>query len=120
MEPTNQATVARRLDAIIRELGKSRREMASFLDVGESRLGNWLASGPKGNMPAEAAMALLCSKVPALTMDYIYMGRLDGVPINLAVRLKARELGLEPDAQDLPRALVLDAVIASSRREGAT
>lgn len=116
MGNTMQHAVAVRLAAIMKELGKSRREMAEFLDVGESRLGNWLGSGEKSNMPSEAAMARLCEKVPLLTMDYIYLGRLDAVPYAAAIRLKARELGLDPDAPDLDLAPVAAAVGLSNRR----
>jgi transcriptional regulator with XRE-family HTH domain len=111
-----QQAVAVRLAAIMRELGKNRRDMAEFLGVGESRLGNWLGTGEKANMPSEAAMARLCEQVPALTMDYIYLGRLDAVPYSAAIRLKARELGLDPDAPDLDLGPVAAAVGLSNRR----
>lgn len=116
MENTMQQAVAARLAAIMKELGKKRREMADFLDVSESRLGNWLGSGEKANMPHEAAMVLLCDKVPFLTMDYIYRGRLDCVPYAFAIRLKARELGLDPDQPDIDLEPVAAAVGLSNRR----
>lgn len=116
MGSTMQQAVAVRLAAIMKELKKSRREMAEFLEVGESRLGNWLGTGEKANMPSEAAMARLCEKVPLLTMDYIYLGRLDAVPYSHAIRLKARELGLDPDDPGVDLAPVAAAVGLSNRR----
>lgn len=69
----------------------NRRQMASFLNTSESKLGNWLGNGLKANKPAEEAMVLLCEKVPGLTLDYLYRGVLDHVPMALAIRLQASE-----------------------------
>ena len=111
-----QQAVARRLIAIMAELGKNKRQMCEFLDVSEGRFGNWIGRGEKANMPAEDVMARLCELVPHLTMDYIYLGRLDGVKTSLAIRLKAREMGIDPDQADFPEGGVLQAVALSSRR----
>lgn len=110
-----QQAVAGRLAAIMDELGKNRREMAAFLDVGESRLGNWLGKGAKSNRPAEDAMVRLVKQVPALTMDYIYLGRLDAVPMALAIRLKAREMGIDPNQPGQEEAVA--AALATSNRK---
>ena len=40
----------------------------------------------------------LCDILPGLTMDYLYRGRLDGLPMQLAIRLASREMGIDPDA----------------------
>jgi transcriptional regulator with XRE-family HTH domain len=97
METPLQQEVARRLRAVMGELKLNRRQMADYLGVAENRLGNWLGKGPKSSMPAEEALILLCRKVPGLTLDYMYRGLLDHVPTGLAIRLMAREQGMDPD-----------------------
>lgn len=116
METPMQQAVAKRLIAIMAELKKNKRQMCDFLGVSEGRFGNWIGRGEKANMPAEEYMARLCEKIPYLTMDYIYLGRLDAVTTSLAIRLKAREMGLDPDQADFPQERVLQEVGLSSRR----
>ena len=94
-KPT-QGKVAARLTAVRAHVGKNVTEMAAWLDVPRSRYSNWEHEG--GNFPAEETIAALCDQVPGLTMDYIYRGRLDGMPIALAIQLTARELGEDPSA----------------------
>jgi len=102
MESVLQQAVARRLRAVMSELGMNRRQFAGFLDVAEGKLGNWLGNGAKANMPAEEAMVLLCEKAPGLTLDYIYRGVLDHVPMALAIRLQAWEQGVPVTREDQP------------------
>jgi hypothetical protein len=89
-----QQDIARRLRAVMAELGMNRRQFAEFLETAESKLGNWLGKGPKANKPPEEVMVLLCEKAPGLTLDYLYRGVLDHVPMALAIRLKAWEEGI--------------------------
>lgn len=92
-----RSDVVRRLRAIRAELGLSPPEMAERLGVSRTTYYNWEAENPtKPNFPAEEAMAKLCDLLRGLTLDYIYMGRVDTLPTGLAIRLTARELGEDP------------------------
>lgn len=91
--------ISRRLKAIREELRLEKRELAARLGVERTRYSNW-ESDAVSSLPAEQAMVSLCDLLPGLTLDYIYRGRLVGVPPGLAIRLTARELGDNPDAPD--------------------
>ncbi len=113
MSRPTQSAVAKRLRAVRRYLGKeSITEMASWLSVPRTRYANWENEGGSGNFPAEEAIADLCDRVPGLTMDYIYRGRLDGMPLALAINLTAWEMGADPSAPDFDLAPVTAAVMA--------
>lgn len=86
--------IAKRLKAIRKEMKKNATEMAVYVGANRSRYGNWESAA---NFPDEMAMMRLCAAT-GLTLDYIYRGKLDAVPLALAIRVKAREKGLDPDA----------------------
>lgn len=94
METTLEKDVARRLKAVREELGMDQRAMAKWLDVGRTRYIGWERAA---NLPNERVMLVLCDRT-GLTLDYVYRGRLDAVPLALAIRVTAREDGLDPDA----------------------
>ncbi|MFK4047265.1 helix-turn-helix domain-containing protein [Roseomonas mucosa] len=98
-----QPAIARRIRAVMAELDMSRRDLAKALGVGENSLGNWLSDGKKASKPAEEAMIRLCEMLPGLTMDYLYRGKLDFVPMALAIRLKGWEQGEVPDRHPSPQ-----------------
>lgn len=64
------------VDAFARDVLKCERSAVS----------NWLNGG---NFPKVQQMAVLCERVPGLTMDWIYMGKADAMPYALAIRLEA-------------------------------
>lgn len=98
-----RSDVVRRLRAIRAELGLSPPELAERLGQSRTTYYNWEAENPtKPNLPAEQAMAELCSVLPGLTLDYIYMGKTATMQTGLAIRLTAREMGLDPDAVGFP------------------
>jgi DNA-binding XRE family transcriptional regulator len=88
--------IAGRLKAVRCELKKNQTEMAKWVGVGRPRYVGWESAA---NFPDEMAMIRLCAAT-GLTMDYIYRGKLDGVPLALAIRVRAREKGMDPDAAD--------------------
>lgn len=77
--------------------------MALFLGVGRTRYLNWERAE---NLPSETHMIALAEKT-GITLDYIYRGVLDAVPMALAIRLSARERGLDPDDPDFRPAQAL-------------
>lgn len=89
-----EKAVARRLKAVREELGRDQPSMAKWLGVGRTRYIGWERAA---NLPNERVMLVLCDRT-GLTLDYVYRGRLDAVPLALAIRVTAREDGLDPDA----------------------
>lgn len=92
--PTKLAlALAQKLRAIQAELGKTDDGMADLLSIGRSRWTNWVNAE---NKPSEEAMMMLCDKA-AVTMDWLYRDKPDGLALAHIIRLKARLLGLDPD-----------------------
>ena len=91
---TNPKTpLARRLRAIREELGMTPRQFAKRLRIGRSCYYQWEAGN---NQPSYVAMTELCRHLD-VTLDWIYAGVADGVPIPLMIRLRARMAGDDPD-----------------------
>ncbi|MFP5477210.1 MAG: helix-turn-helix transcriptional regulator [Gammaproteobacteria bacterium] len=111
MRTIDPDAIARRLRAIRVELGLEQTAMAKWLDVGRTRYVNWEKAE---NFPSEQAMILLCDRT-GVSLDYIYRGRLDAVPTALAIRLKAREMGIDPDSEGFDPTAVLSAAAAATR-----
>jgi transcriptional regulator with XRE-family HTH domain len=89
-------------------MGLSPAQLAERLGVGRTTYSNWEMERPtKPNFPAEEAMAELCAQLPGLTLDYIYLGKVDTLRTELAIRVLAREKGLDPDAPNFPRQQVV-------------
>jgi len=91
--------LVRRLKAIKSELGKKTdAEMAEFLGIGRGTWYNWEHAE---NRPDPWHMARLCAATKdRIDLDYIYRGIFTSVETGLAIRLMAREIGLDPDAED--------------------
>jgi transcriptional regulator with XRE-family HTH domain len=106
------AGLGRRLQAIREELNFGQAQMAEWLGVGRTRYVNWER---EENRPAEEKMVWLCEQT-GITLDYIYRGKLDALPMALGIRLRARELGQSPEqaSSDLP-SLVQAALRASQK-----
>lgn len=104
--------IARRLRAIRAETGKTVPELAETIGANKSAYYTWErgSAASKPNFPAEEAMATLCDLLPGLTLDYIYRGKLHTMPANLAIRLVAREAGLDPEDQTAARRAWADAL----------
>lgn len=68
--------------------------MGELLEIDRTRWGQWVAT--TGNKPAEELMITLCDRA-GVTMDWLYRGRLDNLPVRLAIRLELRLLGIDPD-----------------------
>lgn len=98
MQTSLEIAIARRLKAIREELGLDVPAMAKALEVGRTRYLNWERAE---NLPNEQVMMRLCDHT-GITMDYLYRGILDAVPMRLAIRVAAREQGLDPDTPGLP------------------
>lgn len=111
--PTQEA-VARRLKAVRDHVGKNVTAMADWLGVPRTRYANWERQSGSGNFPAEESMSLLCDMLPGLTLDYLYRGRLDGMPVALAIQLTAREMGEDPGAPGFDPARAAAAVLAKA------
>lgn len=61
-------------------LGLQPAEVARFLGITTSKLGNWLAGR---NYPDEYLVAQFCDRY-GVTADWIYRGRVYGLPVELA------------------------------------
>lgn len=90
-----QKIVSARLRAIQKEMHLSDSGMADRLKIGRSRWSNWIGI-ENSNMPEERVLIDLC-EMTGLTLDWIYRGKLAGLPLALAIRLEARVAGLDPD-----------------------
>ena len=88
-----ERAVATRLRVIREELQMLPREVGLLLGISRDRWNNWEMGN---NLPNEKYMVKLC-RATGVTLDYVYMGKLAGVPIDRAIRLAAREQGLNPD-----------------------
>lgn len=64
--------------------------MARWLDISQQRWSNFENSKPLSH---EVAMKL-CRKVPGLTLDWLYFGKTDGLPMRLARDLEDQPVSL--------------------------
>ena len=91
--------VALRLRIVRLALGyETPAAFADYLRIGRTRYTNWELGA---NMPAEEVLIRLC-ELTDLTLDYLYRGRMDALPLDLRVRLQASADGLAA-AQAPPR-----------------
>lgn len=115
MAKLNRDDVARRVRAVRDEYGATATAFAARIGVERTAFANWEAVNPKKpNFPPPAGVAAMCEAVPGLTMDYIYMGDAGKLPLTLAIRLLARERGIDPDRPDFSPASVLPALISAA------
>jgi DNA-binding XRE family transcriptional regulator len=115
--------IGERLKIIRAELNLSQTQMGQYLGIDRGRYWHWENAGkpkpppkpkPKakagtkparpprgkqGNLPALDVMILLAEKTD-ITLDYIYRGKHEGLHLAMSIRLRARELGLDPDAPE--------------------
>lgn len=86
MKPVEYKTfVAGNLRQIVAVIGDSQAVIARRIGVSPSKLGNWLRGD---NYPDPYAMWLLCEAY-GVTMDWLYRGRIYGLPAELADGLRA-------------------------------
>jgi hypothetical protein len=85
--------VALRLRAVMADLELDTvAQLAKLLGAERSQVSNWLQAY---NLPPPRWMTVLCRKRPGLTLDWIYRGVADAVPIALAIKLEALVQGLD-------------------------
>lgn len=94
MKDLNES-VGRRLVALRRELGLTVGQLAERYNVQRTRWNNWEGGVA---LPAMPVMIALCDDTK-VTLDYLYRGKSDTMPMGLAVRLLAREQGVDPDME---------------------
>lgn len=78
--------VAANLRAIVAVIGGNQSDVAAAIGASKSKFGNWLRGD---NFPDPHAMWLLCERY-GVTMDWIFRGRIFGLPGHLADGLKAK------------------------------
>lgn len=88
-----QFAVAERLIALQAEVGLTDEKIAEKIGVSRTAWTNWKNLE---NKPEEEALVRLCHKY-AVTMDWLYRGKTDQLPVAHAVRLTARLRGMNPD-----------------------
>lgn len=95
---TLKLEVCRRLRAVQAELDSTQDEMGILVGESRSAWSNWVSTD-RPEMPKVEAMIRLCIELPQwnLTLDWVYRGISDHLPLRVAIRLRARELGLDPD-----------------------
>lgn len=62
---------------------ETQQQMADFLDVPFNRYNNVERGAPLSHDLA----VRICQKVPGMTLDWLYFGKTDGLPLGLAKRL---------------------------------
>jgi hypothetical protein len=93
MKDVSPQDVARRLRAVMHTQDLPLvQDLALFLGVRRSRVSAWLNGY---NLPRVEEMATLISLVPGLTLDWIYLGNADAVPLKFAIRLQAALDGMD-------------------------
>lgn len=88
-----QKDVSARLRAVQAEFGKTDEAMGMMVGVSRSVWKNWTN---EENFPDEQAMVALCD-LAHITLDWIYRGKLESVPLQVAIRLTARLKGMNPN-----------------------
>lgn len=87
----SNAAVARRLIAVRQTVaGDNQSKFAAEMGI---EVGTWNASERTGNLSRKNAV-LLCTKIPGLTLDWLYRGVEDGLPVGLHRSLAAVETNL--------------------------
>lgn len=85
--PTAPTAVRMRTLRIAEGYGNRAKEWAAKLGITPSRLSNI-----ENGLPLSSEVALLTAKkVPGVTLDWLYLGKLDAVPLELRQRLQAAE-----------------------------
>lgn len=113
-----EAMVAAMPEADAKLTGKRLRAIQRYLkldtvdDFGEavraerSAASNWLNGY---NFPRVPSMALVMELIPGITLDWIYLGVADAMPLGLAIKLQALEEGekvppVVPEPASVPKA----------------
>lgn len=78
------ATVGHRLEAVREALGLQKGEFAQSFDVDPSSYSKII----QGEKPLKADMAFIIAEKWGVSMDYLYRGRLNDLPANLAEKLR--------------------------------
>ena len=90
----HKAEVGRRLELAIEGLGLRPVDVAKTLGVSLSKIGNWFRGD---NYPDPYLLTVFCDRC-GVTTDFLYRGRIAGLPGDLADGLAAaRAAGKEPD-----------------------
>lgn len=91
--------IVKRLRAVMAHLGKQTvREFGEEIGADRSAVSNWMNAATSGNPPPVHHMVTLTEKVPGLTLDWIYTGNPDALPMGLGIRLMAlAELAQVPE-----------------------
>jgi transcriptional regulator with XRE-family HTH domain len=83
----HKALVARNLRNVLAAIDQPAAHVAARIGVSKSKFGNWLRGD---NYPDPYAMVSLCDHY-GVTMEYLYRGRIYGLPAELAVGLAAAD-----------------------------
>jgi hypothetical protein len=89
--------VARRLRTLQKAVGGRGTTMADRLDISPQRWGNFLGGKP---LNREVAIKLV-QTIPGLTLDWLYLGKIDGLTVELARMLEEAEKQLKAKGSDL-------------------
>lgn len=108
----DRTAFVRRLRAVREELGLDPPEMADRVGAPRTTYYNWEAETPKKpNFPSKEMMVQIRDALDGLTLDYLYTGRLSTMRTALAIRLTAREMGMDPDDRGFQPEAVVSAVV---------
>lgn len=83
LPPESIDEIARRLRLMISAFDIPPSKLADGAGVGRSTLSNWLAG--KGRPSLDEAMKI--ARHLQITLDYIYFGKMDGLPLDKAQKL---------------------------------
>ena len=91
--PDSDRLVGLRIQAIRQEMALGTAQAAELAGVSSNTWRRWERNGMTPRMDAIEA---LCRHVP-VTPNYVFQGRLDGLPAGLGIRLMARTMGIDPE-----------------------
>lgn len=92
MLEANPKIVGRRLRALMKDLElETALDLAKAVGGERSKVSNWLNGY---NLPPVPEMAKLLQRRPGLTLDWIYLGVADALPLKLAIKLQALMAGM--------------------------
>lgn len=114
MSLVRRADIVRRLRLLQAELGLKAAGMAELAGTSRTNWYNWIAEDPQvPQMPSVEGLAQLAANIPGMTLDYLYLGKLDTLRGDVMIRMMAREQGLDPAAADFDQARVVAAALSA-------
>ncbi len=85
--PHSPQAIGARIRHIRRAFGLTQKQTGEICGTGHSTIGNW----EQGTQKPTISQAQLLGEQLGLTLDYIFLGRIGGVPLDVARRLSGED-----------------------------